>query len=117
MNIQPDNEAIRQLLEDYKQHIKETKLADELYKWKLIQKFQGRPNLQAPDLAAEITSIDYSNLIYQMARAVAKHIVTERPEPYREALAHLFDETTRLQERIDHFRSEIEVIIEEWGQR
>ncbi len=72
--------------------------------------------VQATDFAAEVMSIDYSNLVYQMAKAVLRHIATEKTEPYREALRSLFDEGTPLQERIDGFRSDIEKVYREMGE-
>src|SRR5687767_13475448 len=81
-DLKNEPNTVESLLSKYKEHVKQTRLADELYKWKLIQKFHGRPNIDAPDFAAEIAGIDYSNLIYPMATAVIKDIAAEQPERY-----------------------------------
>ncbi len=103
------------LIERYKAHIKETRLEDELYKWRLVKRFYGRPNLDAPDFGEEIKSIDYSNLIFQTARAVMKNeIGAKRPEQYREAFRTLFDENLPLIQRLRKFTNLSNSIYKEW---
>lgn len=95
------------LLERYKSHIKESGLTDEIYKWKLVEQFKGRPNLDTEDFAQEIRGLNFSNLTYGMARAVMVHLVKERPELYRECLKNLLDEDRLLNDRIAEFTKEI----------
>ncbi|MBV9214964.1 MAG: EVE domain-containing protein, partial [Acidobacteria bacterium] len=101
------------LIDRYKERIRESHLEDEIYKWRLIEKFKGRPNVDAPDIKAEVLSVNYGNLAYQLARGVAKHILTERPEQYRAALRVLFDESIDLPERISQFQQRIESVYRE----
>ncbi len=100
-------DPILSLITRYKAHILKTRLEGELYKWRLVGQFQGRPNLEAEDFGAEIKSLKFENLIYAMAGAVMLHLAKERPELYRAALKQLFDENLPLIDRIAQFQKEI----------
>lgn len=78
------NQPILSLITDYKEHLKEDGLSQELYKWDLVKKYKGRPHLDVEDFEKEIRSIEYGNLIYGMADAVKNHLRSARPEEYRE---------------------------------
>jgi len=108
-----DDDPIALLIERYKAHIKQRGLEDELYKWKLVGQFRGRPNLYADDFGEEIRSLNFNNLIYALARAVMVRLANERPERYRAALMNLFDENVPLSERIGPFQNEIQRIYRE----
>lgn len=95
----------QELIDRYKLHLADNQLKDESYKWQLVNTFQGRPNLEAEDFGAEITAIDYSNLIFHDAIAVRNHLGKARPEDYRAAFRILFDESLPLQDRIDRFQT------------
>src|SRR5688572_11786317 len=101
------------IIEKYKANLDLTKNSDELYKWTLLGKYRGRPNLDAEDFAEEIKSIKYENLLYHTARAVMNRLASERPEQYRGALRALFNEEIPLQERISQFRGVVESIYRE----
>lgn len=110
----PDTQnRIDSLLSDYRNHILQTKLEDELYKWRLIEKYKGRPDLEAADFKAEILNIKYANLVYQLAPSVAKQIVEERPEEYRQAYRELFDENRTIAERVNTFESNVRRVYEQ----
>lgn len=96
--------SIQKLINDYKKSIKRTKLENEIYKWELVQKFQGRPNLEVSDLADEINSLDFGNLVYNLAKATIKHLAKDKTEEYRIALQYLFNENVELETRIPEFR-------------
>ncbi len=106
-NKKGQSDPIPELIARYKARILQSNLEDELYKWKLLGEYGGRPNLDAPDFTSEIKSLRYGNLPYQMAGAVMKHLAEERPEPYRAALKGLFDESRPLPDRIISFQSEV----------
>ena len=53
-----------ELIQRYKINIQKTHMLDEIYKWKLIDEFKGRPNLEAEDFSKEIHSLKFENLIY-----------------------------------------------------
>ncbi|MFD3003849.1 McrB family protein [Pontibacter toksunensis] len=97
---------IKELIQKYKVDLRQNNLASEVYKWKLLKKFQGRPNLNAPDFYEEIKSIDYSNLIYGVGIGVIHHIAKDRPEPYRDCFITLFNEEFPLANRLQKFSSE-----------
>ena len=94
---------IKDLIEKYKNLVRSNGLKDELYKWKLLGEFKGKPDLNAKDFSQEIQSIDYENLIYKMGKAVIKHLAEERPEEYRMCFKSLFDEKIPLLDRINNF--------------
>ncbi len=100
-------DPIIQLIARYRELIRETRLADELYKWRLVEKYKGRPEVDAEDIRAEVLSVKYSNLVYQIAPGVMRHILGERPEEYREALRALFDENQPVETRIVDFQNEV----------
>lgn len=100
-------DRIAPLIAAYKNHIKETRLSDELYKWRLVEKFKGRPDINVADFRSEILELNYQNLIYQIARSVMQHLGRERPEPFRDALRGLFNEDLPLFQRINDFQSAV----------
>ncbi len=100
------NDPILNLIEKYKKHIKETRLKDELYKWKLVRAFNGRPDVSAQDFTNEIKTINFSNLMYPIAIGVIRHLAKDRPEELRMAFINLFDEAKDLVNRIHHFSNE-----------
>lgn len=101
--MEANNPEVLNLITKYKAYIAKTKLQDEVYKWKLIQQFKGRPDTNAPDFAAEYKAIKYGNLMYQLSAAVGNHIGKENPEAFRQLFTDLFDETKNLEERIIYF--------------
>lgn len=107
-----ENDRVREIIERYKDRIRTEGLNDELYKWKLLKRFGGKPDLNAEDFSAEAANIDYSNLMYQIARSVIIAIAKSKPEEYRHALSSLFQEAEPLQERIAQFKSRIDQLYE-----
>ncbi|WP_282031749.1 AAA family ATPase [Winogradskyella eximia] len=110
------HDPIATLIKDYKKKIKKTELKDERYKWELLDKFKGRPNLEAVDLLEELKTIDYNNLLYAMSKAVIKHLATEKPEEVRKLFTMLFDETVDLKTRFTSFNEESLVIYRSLGE-
>lgn len=102
----PEYNAIRSMIEDYKKHIAETHLKDEEYKWELVEKYKGRPNLEVKDLLEELKGIKYDNLMYAMGKAVLYRLAKDRTEELRELLTQLFDETRDLTERVKQFNKQ-----------
>jgi 5-methylcytosine-specific restriction endonuclease McrBC GTP-binding regulatory subunit McrB len=100
------NKPFSQLIEIYKEHLLKDGLEQELYKWDLVKKFKGKPNVAATDFEAEIKGMDYNNLIYGMAHAVKNHLANARAEDYRECYKLLFDESKPLMERVNYFTDE-----------
>jgi hypothetical protein len=104
MNL--EDKSIKKLIENYKKHITQTELKDEVYKWKLIKQFKGRPNTKAIDFQREIKEIKFHNLIYAMSMAVLNHLAKDKPEELRILFIDLFDESRELVERIKVFNNE-----------
>lgn len=94
------------IIKEYKKHISNTLLKDEIYKWELVRKNKGRPNTEALNFHQEINDIKFDNLVYAMAKAVIKHIARDNPEELRKAFINLFDESKNLTERINSFNVE-----------
>ena len=61
------DKPLKNLIETYKKHIQESELKDELYKWKFIEDFNGKPDLDAENFQEEIKSIKWGNLVYAMS--------------------------------------------------
>ena len=99
-------DPIQSMFEDYKRHISETHLKDEVYKWKLIKKFKGKPNPDVENFLEEMMPIDYDNLVYNMAKPVLKRLVSEKTEETRQLFRVLFDESKELTERVKSFNKQ-----------
>jgi hypothetical protein len=99
-------DPLLQLISDYKGHIRETKLSDELYKWELLGKFKGRPNLDAADFGEELRSVNYGNFLYAMSSGVLRGLAKHAPEEMRGIVRNLVDETKSLKDRIETYSKE-----------
>ncbi|WP_246850462.1 McrB family protein [Rufibacter roseolus] len=99
-------DSITTLIEKYKSHLQENTLAEESYKWSLVNQFKGRPNLDAPDIYEEIKSINYGNLIFHNGIGVIRHLAKDRPEQTRSCLKVLFNEELPLEERLSRYSTE-----------
>lgn len=98
--------SLKQIIRDYKSYITTSKMKEEVYKWKLLKEFKGRPDTSAPDFAEEVRSIKFQNLMYQMAFAVTRNLAKSKPEEYRELFIALFDEKQPLDDRIRSFNED-----------
>lgn len=109
MKLQGDDNSdpVLEMIKMYKEQIRKTKLKDELYKWELLKKFRGRPDLTAPDFLEEIRSIDYKNLMYEMAVVVKNHIAKDLPNEYRASFKKLFNDEIDLNLRVKEFMEEV----------
>jgi hypothetical protein len=111
--IEKTNDPLLNLVQNYKEYIRKGGLNDELYKWRLLALYYGRPNPKSVDFNEEIKTINFANLIYPVGQAVIKHIANERAEPYRECFKILFDEKEELQKRITYFNEKTLLIYRE----
>jgi hypothetical protein len=109
-------DPIDDLIERYKTYISKTKMQDEVYKWKLTQEFEGRPNTQEVDFKKEIHNIKFENLIYSMASGVLRHIAKTEPEALRKYFIHLFDESIDLDSRMVTFQNNVLTVYREMGE-
>lgn len=111
--IDKTNDPVKIIIETYKEDVRQNGLKDEIYKWELLLKYFGRPNLSAEDFAEDIQGIDFNNLIYFNAKTVIKNLSTKKPEEYRQCIRNLFDESENLQNRISKFDVDIESLFRE----
>jgi len=82
-------EKINYLLVAYKNHIKRTKLKDELYKWKLIKKYKKNLDVNSKDFLSNFSEIKFGNLIHWMSLDSIKRLVKEKPEETEELFKNL----------------------------
>lgn len=108
-------DPIQEMINSYKEHVKNGGLKDELYKWELVQKFKGRPDLNSVDFTDEIKSIDISNLAYRMTNAVAEEIASRSPLEYRKLFVSLFDEKIPLNDRVKTFIDGVNQLYSSFG--
>ncbi len=101
-------DPLEELISNYKKKIRITRLQDEIYKWELLKKYRGRPDLNAPDFASEIKGIDFRNLMYPVALAVRNHLAGELPEEYKACITQLFNEDEDLTTRVKNFMADLE---------
>lgn len=104
------NDPILSLISQYKELLRKNWIDNEMYKWELMNQFQGRPNLKAPDFYEELKSIKYANLIYGPAIGAMNQIAKHKPEEYRVCFKQLFDEKESLSTRIENFIFNIQVL-------
>lgn len=97
---------MKNLITNYKKHIQQTHLKDEVYKWELLREFKGRPNLEAEDFLGEVKSIKYGNLMYAMSLAVLHQLARDTPAELRELFRKLFDESQPLDSRIKDYNTD-----------
>ncbi|WP_291094782.1 McrB family protein [Empedobacter sp. UBA6745] len=83
----------------------------------LIQKFNGKPDIEANDFAKEISSINFSNLIYHNGIAVRNHIAKSKTEEYKKCFKFLFDENINLDYRIEKFQEDVLSIYRSMGEK
>jgi 5-methylcytosine-specific restriction protein B len=105
--MEEKNQSILDLIEKYKVQVKENNLKGEIYKWQLLFQYKGRPDINNENFYDDLLGINYSNLIYYNAGGVMKHLAKERPIEYQKCLTNLFNESTPLQDRINHFDFEM----------
>lgn len=98
-----DKHPYEVLIAEYKKQVKEFGLSGEVYKWDLLAKYNGRPNLEVSNLEEELKDIDFSNLIYHGARRVMQHLAVSEPIEYKNLLGELFNEMRAIEDRISDF--------------
>jgi 5-methylcytosine-specific restriction protein B len=100
------SDPVSEMVRKYKVQIRNKGLKDELYKWELLKKYNGRPDIESNDFSSEIKGIDFQNLIYPMARAVKDHIANDLAEEFRACFVKLFNEEEDLTTRVKNFMAD-----------
>lgn len=98
---------MKEIIEKYKKHIQQYGLSDELFKWEVLAKYQGKPSIDADKFVEDFKTIDFRNLLFYNAISVRNHLLKDRPEEYRKCFTTLFDETIPLKNRISRFDNEV----------
>jgi 5-methylcytosine-specific restriction protein B len=101
------SDPVAEMINSYKEKLRKDGLKDEIYKWELVKKFRGRPDLKADDFFEEVKSVDYKNLVYEMAVVVKNHIAKDLPEEYRECFRKLFTDEKDLNSRVKGFMDDV----------
>ena len=101
--VVPKKDPVAALIQCYKKRIAITRLKDEEYKWELIEKRSGQPNIEAQDFSKEVKDSNFDNLIYAMSKAVLNELAKEKPEELRILFKELFNEKMVLGERVKSF--------------
>jgi 5-methylcytosine-specific restriction endonuclease McrBC GTP-binding regulatory subunit McrB len=104
------SDPVIEMIKMYKEKIKRVGLKDELYKWELLKKYRGRPDLEAGDFLTEIKGIDFSNLIFPTAIAVKNHIAKDLPAEFRECFINLFHDDKDLTSRVKDFMDNVLIV-------
>ena len=91
------------MIDSYKEIIKESKLEDEIYKWKLVKENNGVSNLATEHFISEINNLKFGNLAYQMALPVLKGISENSPDKLKEIFICLFDESNDIDARVKNY--------------
>ncbi len=110
-----NNSIHSDLIRRYKIELQRTKLNDEVYKWKLVGQFRGRPKTDSKNFKEELKSIKFNNLLFHTAMRVSRHLANDREEQYRGCFKALFNETIPLQDRITKFSDAILTVYREIG--
>nr|WP_315424291.1 AAA family ATPase [uncultured Pedobacter sp.] len=105
--VAKNDDFFTSLIAEYKNRLKNVGLKDELYKWKLVKNFKGRPDINAIDFAKEVKGINFSNLVYGIGIGAIKHLAESMSTEYKKCFEFLFDENFPLAERIKGFMSQV----------
>lgn len=107
VRLRSANDPISEILARYKTKLRTSGLENELYKWQAVQKFRGRPNLDASDFSQEITSIKFYNLVYGVGIGVIYELAKNAPNEYKTVMRNLFAGQEELSTRVQRFDAEV----------
>ncbi|SCW38328.1 McrB family protein [Mucilaginibacter sp. NFR10] len=100
-------DPIANLVKIYKDRVKASGNADEVYKFDLITDFQNKWDIDAPDFFGMFKQINFSNLLFFNAIGVIREVAARYPEEVREAFRVLYYDEIILTERIKRFQTAI----------
>jgi len=76
---------------------------EELYKWGIVTKCKGRPNLESDDFVSEMVTWakEMNNLLHERTQPTAlKHLAEHHPSELKSAISALYDQTVPLNKRV-----------------
>lgn len=115
-----NKEKLQSIIVEYKKFFYERWEKGEKFKWKAIQQFQTYWDINAEDFEAmwnQATRKTYSLLDARsfFPKRMMNAFIEREPETVREMFLHLFDEKKDLEERINNFRLNAEILREKYG--
>tara|TARA_R100000935_G_scaffold10692_1_gene21365 strand:+ start:25563 stop:28250 length:2688 start_codon:yes stop_codon:yes gene_type:complete len=106
IDMNAEHDPFLDLIKKYKSHIRIEGLESEIYKWRLVEKFKGKPDLNSSNFETEIRSLNFGNLVYHNAVTAMRHMAEKKQDEYRNLLKILFDEELELSYRVSEFEVE-----------
>jgi hypothetical protein len=105
-----ETNRITPLIAQYKVLLRERGLADGIYKFKLIKKFQNHWDPDAPNFGEMVRRADFGNLVFPNSKGVLVHVATQKPNELNALFADLYDETIPLEQRIPAFQNDMDAL-------
>ncbi|MBN2789371.1 MAG: EVE domain-containing protein [Candidatus Delongbacteria bacterium] len=107
-------ELILDLIEKYKIILSNEGLEGEVYKWELVDQFQGKPDLLANDFLKEIKNLNFENLVYRLSKGCLNEMAENYSLELKKLFIYLFDEDIDLFERIEKFTKDTQAIYDRY---
>ncbi|MDA3887181.1 MAG: EVE domain-containing protein [Candidatus Delongbacteria bacterium] len=107
-------ELILDLIEKYKIILSNEGLEGEVYKWELVDQFQGKPDLLANVFVTEIKNLNVSNLAYTLSKRCLDQMAEHYSSELKQLFIYLFNEDIDLFERIEKFTKETQAIYDRY---
>jgi len=98
------------LISEYKKLVRNDRNKDEIYKWKLIQEFQKKWDIEAKDFANMLQNISFSNLVDYRSLLFIKS-AENFPEEARSLFKMLYNENIPLKKRVTDFGESAEKLL------
>ena len=108
-------EKKQEIIEKYKEYLRETGNKEENYKWDAIEHFRENWNSDAEDFGKMLVEAfrKHKNLFYQNAYWFYTKIAREKTARAKEMFRALFDEGIDLEERMKHFIAQSDELLSE----
>ena len=115
-----NKEILRDALAAYKRDFVAFHWKNEQYKWEAIKCFQDNWDIRAEDLPSMLKrAFDKTyNLLASMnnfPRQMLIQLASAAPDTVRAAFIYLFDESRDLIERVEHFKTQFDMLLAEYG--
>jgi hypothetical protein len=103
------SDIIEQAIFSYKEHLRETQLKDEVYKWKAIKHFQDEWNPESEDFGAMFLDLikGHRNLMNHRSQMMLKYYCNTHSEVFKKAILDLYNEGVPIETRIINYQEEV----------